>query len=138
MVGKSKIDCFSVRIVILCNYSKIVDRLNQLDLPLNLIGTVHDYPIYQLNLESSTNPSKSILITGGVHGDEPAGVEAALQFLERDNGTLLQRFSFIVIPCINPFGYVHETRENRDGVDINRSFETEEVSEVAIVKRNFR
>ena len=119
----------------MCNYSKIVDRLNQLDLPLNLIGTVHDYPIYQLNLESSTNPSKSILITGGVHGDEPAGVEAALQFLERDNGTLLQKFSFVVIPCINPFGYVHKTRENRDGVDINRSFETEEVSEVAIVKR---
>ena len=97
------------------DYSKIVDRLNQLDLPLNLIGTVHDYPIYQLNLESSTNPSKSILITGGVHGDEPAGVEAALQFLERDNGTLLQKFSFVVIPCINPFGYVHKTRENRDG-----------------------
>ncbi len=117
------------------DYSKIVDRLNQLDLPLNLISTVHDYPIYQINLESSTNSSKSILITGGVHGDEPAGVEAALQFLERDNGTLLQRFSFIVIPCINPFGYVHKTRENRDGVDINRSFETEEVSEVAIVKR---
>ena len=70
-----------------------------------------------------------------MHGDEPAGVEAALQFLERDNGTLLQKFSFVVIPCINPFGYVHKTRENRDGVDINRSFETEEVSEVAIVKR---
>lgn len=119
------------------DYSDIVNRLNDLKLPLDLIGTIHDYPIYQICLESSTNAPKNILITGGVHGDEPAGVQAVLQFLARDNAELLKRFSFVVIPCVNPYGYVHGTRENRDGVDINRSFETEEVSEVAIVKKAF-
>lgn len=117
------------------DYSDIVNRLNDLKLPLDLIGTIHDYPIYQICLESSTNAPKNILITGGVHGDEPAGVQAVLQFLARDNAELLKWFSFVVIPCVNPYGYVHDTRENRDGVDINRSFETEEVSEVAIVKK---
>lgn len=117
------------------DYSDIVNRLNDLKLPLDLIGTIHDYPIYQICLESSTNAPKNILITGGVHGDEPAGVQAVLQFLARDNTELLKRFSFVVIPCVNPYGYVHDTRENRDGLDINRSFETEEVSEVAIVKK---
>lgn len=117
------------------DYVKIIDRLEQLDLPMNKIGTAHDYPIYQIHLESSANAPKKVLITGGVHGDEPAGVEAVLQFLERDNTELLKKYAFVVIPCVNPSGYVHNTRENRDGVDINRSFETDEVSEVAIVKK---
>ena len=131
------VDTFPITKVrfILRDYTEIINQLKQLDLPLNLIGTVHNYPIYQLRLESSENTPKNVLITGGMHGDEPAGVEATLQFLARNNSDLLQRFSFVVIPCINPYGYVHETRENKDGVDINRSFESEEVSEVAIVKR---
>ena len=42
----------------------------------------------------------------------------------------------MVIPCVNPYGYVHNTRETLDGVDINRAFEAEEdVAEVAIVKK---
>ncbi len=117
------------------DYSEIVNRLHHLDLPLDLIGTIHDYPIYQIRLESSANVPKKVLITGGVHGDEPAGVEAVLQFLARKNAEFLKRFAFVVVPCVNPYGFVHDTRENRDGVDINRSFETEEVSEVAIVKK---
>jgi len=70
-----------------------------------------------------------------MHGDEPAGVEAVLQFLARDNTALLKNFSFSVIPCINPYGYVHNTRETFDDIDINRAFETENVAEVAIVKK---
>ena len=120
------------------DYGKIIDRLNKLDLPLNLIGTVHDYPIHLLRLESSAKAFKNVLITGGVHGDEPAGIEAVLQFLERDNAELLKRFTFVVIPCVNLYGYVHDTRENSDGVDINRSFETDEVLEAAIVKKSLR
>ncbi len=117
------------------DYVRIIDGLEQLDLPMNKIGAVHNYPIYQLHLESLMDAPKNILITGGVHGDEPAGVEAILQFLTRDNTELLKRFAFVVIPCVNPYGYVRDTRENRDGVDINRSFETDEVSEVTIVKK---
>ncbi len=113
----------------------IIGHLKRLDLSVNLIGAVNDYPIHLFQLESFTHNPKKILITGGVHGDEPAGVEAVLQFLARDNTELLKRFSFIVIPCVNPYGYVHETRENSDGIDINRSFEDEQVSEVDILKR---
>jgi len=117
------------------DYGVIIGHLKRLDLPVNLIGAVNDYPIHLFQLESFTHTPKKILITGGVHGDEPAGVEAVLQFLARDNTELLKRFSFIVIPCVNPYGYVHETRENSDGIDINRSFEDEQVSEVDILKR---
>ena len=117
------------------DYIEITERLHRLDLPIELLGTVHDYPIYQIHLASSIDIPKHVLITGGMHGDEPAGVEAVLQFLARDNTALLKNFSFLVIPCINPYGYVHNTRETLDGVDINRAFEAEDVAEVAILKK---
>lgn len=116
------------------DYEKIFDRLNQLDLPLDIIGTVNNYPIYQIHLKSSTDDNPNVLITSGIHGDEPAGIEAALKFLSRDNNILLQEYNFVVLPCINPYGYVHDVRDNSDRKDINRSFETEDVSEAEIVK----
>jgi len=117
------------------NYAEVTERLNRLDVPIELLGTAHTYPIHQMHLASSAGTPKHILITGGMHGDEPAGVEAVLQFLARDNTALLKNFSFSVIPCINPYGYVHNTRETFDDIDINRAFETENVAEVAIVKK---
>lgn len=117
------------------DYFEVVERLKRLGVPLELLGCVHDYPIYQTRLVSSAAAPRPVLITGGVHGDEPAGVESVLRFLGRDNSALLERFSFQVIPCINPTGYVHGTRETREGVDINRGFEGDDAPEVAIVKK---
>jgi hypothetical protein len=117
------------------DYAEVTERLKNLDVPIELLGTVHNYSIYQIRLAASVDTPKHVLITGGMHGDEPAGVEAVLQFLERDNTARLKNFSFLVIPCINPYGYVHNTRETLDGIDINRAFETEDVAEVAIVKK---
>ena len=117
------------------NYTEITERLKRLDVPIELIGTAHSYPIHQIRLASSADTPRHILITGGMHGDEPAGVEAVLQFLERNNATLLKKFSFLVIPCINPYGYVHNTRETLGDVDINRAFETGDIAEVAIIKK---
>ncbi len=117
------------------DYTEITERLKNLELPIECIGNVHSYPIHQIHFASSTNTPQSVLITGGVHGDEPAGVEAVLQFLERDNTALLKQFSFTIIPCVNPYGYVHDTRETRDEIDINRSFETDSIVEATIVKK---
>ena len=122
------------------DYTEVTERLKRLDVPVEMLGTVHakeniNWPIYQIHLVSSARTPQRVLITGGMHGDEPAGVEAVLQFLERDNTTRLKNFSFLVIPCINPYGYVHNTRETLDGIDINRAFETDDVAEVAIVKK---
>lgn len=117
------------------DYTEITDHLKNLDVPTELLGTAHTYPIYQIRLASSADKPQQVLITGGVHGDEPAGVEAVLRFLARDNTELLENFSFLVIPCINPYGYVHDTRETVADIDINRAFETKEVAEVAIVKK---
>ncbi len=116
------------------NYAQITERLKDLEMPMELLGIVHGYPIHQIRLVSSAHKPRQVLVTGGVHGDEPAGVEAVLQLLARDNTALLKKFSFLVIPCVNPYGFVHDTRETLDGVDINRAFETDNVAEVAVIK----
>ena len=70
-------------------------------------------------------PGKAVVvISAGIHGDEPAGGEAAVQFIERnvENTELLSRFHFTIFPCNNPAGYESGTRENAGGVDLNRQF----------------
>ncbi|RKU08175.1 hypothetical protein C6503_23625 [Candidatus Poribacteria bacterium] len=117
------------------DYTEITERLKNLGMPIERIGTAHSYPIHRIRLTSSAHKPQQVLITGGMHGDEPAGVEAVLQFLARDNTARLKNFSFVIIPCINPYGYVHDTRETRNGIDINRAFETDDIAETAIIKK---
>lgn len=62
----------------------------------------------------------AVIITAGVHGDEPAAPWALLS-IARD-GLLDRSFSYRLWPCTNPSGYELGTRENAEGVDVNRSF----------------
>jgi hypothetical protein len=120
------------------DYTQFAERLTVLKsggLSVDATGVINGYPVFQAWLGDREAAQKRILICAGVHGDEPAGPEAALQFLERDNTDLLRRFAFLVLPCINPYGYVHNTRENREGVDVNRSFERDDIAEVNAVKQ---
>jgi hypothetical protein len=71
----------------------------------------------------ATRPT--VLISGGLHGDEPAGVHAALAFLadgQREFNDVLQ---FVVFPCVNPSGFDADTLETRSGANLNRLFGTE-------------
>jgi hypothetical protein len=60
----------------------------------------------------------------GIHGDEPAGGWALLDFA----AALLARpelgegFEFVFYPCCNPTGLVLGTRFNSAGLDLNREF----------------
>jgi hypothetical protein len=78
------------------------------------------------------------MIAAGIHGDEPAGVEAALRFVEENaaNEDLLSRFYFVIFPCNNPSGWERNTRENAEGVDLNREFAARRPApEAAIIMR---
>jgi predicted deacylase len=68
------------------------------------------------------NPRRA-LITAGIHGDEPVGVEALCAFFERRlYRPWGHRWELTVLPCVNPWGYEHHRRTNRDGRDLNREF----------------
>lgn len=67
-------------------------------------------------------PGPTVLIIGGIHGDEINGVEIARRFIARDLGDHLQRGSIIAIPLLNVYGFINFSREVPDGKDVNRSF----------------
>jgi protein MpaA len=64
--------------------------------------------------------ASAVIVTAGVHGDEPAAPWALLS-LARD-GLLDRDFTYRLWPCTNPSGYALGTRENAEGIDINRSY----------------
>lgn len=81
------------------------------------------YPFFCVSIADKgvINP-KDVLISGGVHGEEPAGVYTLLRFLKDDISDFLKDYRFLVFPCINPFGFEYGHRFNHDGIDINRHF----------------
>lgn len=62
----------------------------------------------------------TVLLTAGVHGDEPAGPLALIALAEARE--LDPAFAYRIWPCTNPTGFDLGTRESVDGVDINRTF----------------
>ena len=61
-----------------------------------------------------------IYISAGIHGDEPAGPLAALSLMEE--GAFPVDRHCIICPALNPGGLVLQTRENRQGTDLNRDY----------------
>ena len=53
----------------------------------------------------------------------PQGVEALCAWLEQLRyRPWLDRWGFVLLPCLNPWGYDQDVRENPDGKDLNREF----------------
>jgi Succinylglutamate desuccinylase / Aspartoacylase family len=68
----------------------------------------------------ATRPT--VLISGGVHGDEPAGVHAALAFLADGQREFSDVLQFVFFPCVNPSGFDADTLETESGANLNRLF----------------
>ena len=72
------------------------------------------------DLKKSDHP---LLMIGGVHGDEPEGVQLAkstLAFLTNDAEKI--QLPWILIPCLNIDGFTEKKRTNGGGVDLNRNY----------------
>jgi hypothetical protein len=92
---------------------------------LTLLGHADDgLPLYRIDLATARRqvgpPPLRVLVSAGIHGNEPVGVATALALVERalaDRG-LRERFAITVLPILNRLGQ----RETPAGVDLNRSF----------------
>ena len=77
-----------------------------------------------------------VFLSGGVHGDEPAGVHAIINFLGKHIAYWSKFFNFTIVPCVNPWGLINYTRGNEDGINLNRDFKESPVSkEVKIIQK---
>lgn len=89
--------------------------------------TSGDYhPLLLVSVGDANNGNPNILLTGGVHGCEPSGVEAIFRFLEEDAPQLTNKFNFFAYPCISPWAYEYNQRWNKQAEDPNRLFTSEE------------
>lgn len=79
---------------------------------------------------STTSPAPMRLyISAGIHGDEPASSYAAKELLK--HADWFADCEVFLFPLLNPAGMALNTRENADGVDLNRDYNgstSEEVS----------
>lgn len=90
-------------------------------------ATIESFDLYGYR-RGPENASRKIYISTGIHGDEPAGAVALRRLVEEDRwpaDTL-----FILCPCINPTGLARVTRENKDGIDLNRDYKSPSTAEV--------
>lgn len=78
------------------------------------------FPLYYLKSKNWDTAKPSLLVEGGVHGYEPSGIFAAIEWAEKHSHPLLEHFNFVVLPCMSPWGYEHDHRWNYHAQDPNR------------------
>jgi uncharacterized protein len=93
-----------------------------LDIPIAKLPThtLIDLPVF---IRSSAVEGPVVLISGGVHGDEINGIATAKRILQAfDEELILLCGTVIIIPLVNIYGFLSNSRTFPDGRDLNRSF----------------
>lgn len=85
-------------------------------------GTVDDYRLLGLvrSAAQRSPDQRAVYLSAGIHGDEPAGPLALLELLRSD--ALPRHHDYVICPLMNPTGLEAGTRENHDGLDLNRGY----------------
>jgi len=86
---------------------------------------------YQCTLNKGANIN--IVVVGGIHGDEPAGICSAIELATK---AYPKSQMLTIIPCANPTGYNADTRENSKNQDINREFDDGKLQDEEIILRD--
>lgn len=113
-------------------YAEVASRLAQISWgKLTTLGKVSDHPLFVWQHTPPGSIAGQVLLSGGIHGDEPSGVECLLGLLE-SRPAWLNHFEIVIFPCLNPWGYEHNNRLNKEGRDLNRLWRSHDSPEVAL------
>lgn len=101
-------------------------------LTLSVFGEAGGYPLVVVEREQPDPDAASIYLSAGIHGDEPAPVEALIQWAE----TMATRGGFsgmnmMIFPCLNPWGLERNNRLDAEGRDLNRCYHSKKVLQIA-------
>ena len=110
------------------SFNSVINRLKNISIYTGSIETIKTYqtsaglyPLIKIVLGKGN--SLRALISAGIHGDEPGGIESILKFLKNSEYLdYINEWEITLLPCINPYGYEFGTRTNHQGKDLNRLF----------------
>jgi len=86
---------------------------------LEPFGEIAGCPLFALT-QRTPGPRPRLYLSAGIHGDEPAPPLALLELIEA--GVFDDRAVWFLCPLLNPAGFMRRTRENADGLDLNRDY----------------
>jgi hypothetical protein len=100
------------------------------DLRLKKYSEAGGWNIYCLASRRKKAGAPSVYLSAGIHGDEAAATEGLVEWAQANTDVLL-RLNALIFPCLNPWGLVNNSRRDPDGRDLNRSFHTSAVPQIA-------
>lgn len=112
------------------DYARLVRRWRQAArrrrLTMQAYGELDGEAAYVLETRSPAKDVPWIYLSAGIHGDEAAGTEGLIRWIE---GTTrdFSRFNLLIFPCLNPWGLVNNSRTDRRGIDLNRAYHDRQV-----------
>ncbi len=93
------------------------------------IGDLELFALHRLPLSTVNSQAPArIYISTGIHGDEPAGPLAALRLMTENSWPASAELW--LLPCLNPTGFVLNSRENEGRKDLNRDYRHRETCEI--------
>jgi len=75
---------------------------------------------FSRGVPSAIRSHPRVYLSAGIHGDEPA-TPLAMRRLLRENAWPSD-LDLVVLPCLNPVGFILNRRENPEGFDLNRQY----------------
>lgn len=110
-------------------YSKVEEQIKSIE-GCEVIGEVDGVNLYRIK----RGQGKKVLLSGAVHGDEPAGTFALIEFMNNHMQQYESSYEFTIFPCVNPHGFNKDYRGNDSDLNLNREFKKETQSkEVKII-----
>ena len=87
-------------------------------------GQIYELPRYLFIGPKGGDDMIRVGLFAGIHGDEPEGVHALIQFLSllENKSELATGYCLFAYPVCNPTGFEDRTRHARGGKDLNREF----------------
>lgn len=107
----------------------------------DIIGTSEQgIPIYKISFGTGT---KKVLLWSQMHGNESTGTKAVfdfINFIQAHSGLptvkqIMNNIQIHIIPMLNPDGALSYTRENSNGIDLNRDAVALEAKESKLLRK---
>lgn len=76
-------------------------------------------PVFEISNPLLNSRQPALYLSAGIHGDEVASCWGLLDWANKSSD-LLARIPVIIFPCLNPWGFIHNSRADQTGLDLNR------------------